>query len=40
MYPDPANTHLPFEQDLNGNYEIVVDSDRGEEFVQIDRFTR
>jgi len=40
MYPDPANTQLSFEQDLNGNYEIVVDPDRGEKFIQVDRFEK
>jgi len=40
MYPDPARTGLSFQLGLNGNYEIAVDNDRGEKFVQVDRFAK
>jgi len=38
MHPDPANTAFPFKQGLNGNYEIDAGPDRGEHWVQIERF--
>lgn len=40
MYPDPANTALPFRQEANGNYEIDADPDRGEKFVEIQQCQR
>jgi len=38
MYPDPAKTAFPLKQELNGNYEIDAGPDRGETWVQIERF--
>ena len=35
--PSPAGTSFPIRQNLNGNYEIDANSDRGETFVQIER---
>ena len=38
MYPDPVGTAFPLGQNASGNYEINVGPDRGEKFIQIERF--
>jgi hypothetical protein len=40
MYPDPAGfaSLNGLMQELSGNYEITMNSDRGQRFVQIERF--
>ena len=38
-FPDAATSGFSLEQSMNGSYEIKVDPDRDEKFVQIERCT-